>query len=139
MKITLHGAAGDVTGSAYLLETDQARILVDFGMFQGGAQLEAKNVLPSGLLAKPLNAVLVTHAHLDHVGRLPLLTRNGYTGPIHATRPTIELAGIVLRDSAHLQLHEAERDNLRRQRAGKEPLEPIYSAQDVENTMPLFR
>jgi metallo-beta-lactamase family protein len=138
MKITLHGAAGDVTGSAYLLETDQARILVDFGMFQGGAQLEAKNVLPSGLLAKPLNAVLVTHAHLDHVGRLPLLTRNGYTGPIHATRPTIELAGIVLRDSAHLQLHEAERDNLKRQRAGKEPLEPIYSAQDVENTMPLF-
>lgn len=139
MKITLHGAAGDVTGSAYLVETDRARVLVDFGMFQGGAQLEAKNVLPSGLLAKKLDAVLVTHGHLDHVGRLPLLAKNNWSGPIYATKPTIELAAIILKDSAHLQLNEIERDNRKRQRAGKDPVEPIYNEQDVEKTVPLFR
>jgi metallo-beta-lactamase family protein len=139
MKITLHGAAGDVTGSAYLIETDRARVLVDFGMFQGGAQMEARNVLPSGLLAKRLDAVLVTHAHLDHVGRLPLLTKNGYTGPIHATKPTIELAGIILRDSAHLQLNDVLRDNRKLERAGKPPLEPIYNEQDVAKALELFR
>jgi metallo-beta-lactamase family protein len=139
MKVTVHGAAGDVTGSAYLVETSDARILVDFGMFQGGPQMEAKNVLPSGLLAKPLDAVLVTHAHLDHVGRLPLLTKNGYAGPIHATAPTIELAGVVLRDSAHLQLHDLMRENRKRERAGKDPLEALYDEQDVERTMGLFR
>ena len=139
MKITLHGAAGDVTGSAYLVETDRARLLVDFGMFQGGQKIEAKNVLPSGLLAKRLDTVLVTHAHLDHTGRLPLLVKNGYAGPIRATKPTIDLAGLILRDSAHLQLNEAERNNRKRQRAGKPPEEPLYSAQDVDNALALFR
>ncbi|MEY4385357.1 MAG: hypothetical protein RLY20_640 [Verrucomicrobiota bacterium] len=139
MKITLHGAAGDVTGSAYLVETDRARVLIDFGMFQGGAQMEAKNVLPSGLLAKQLDAVLLTHAHLDHVGRLPLLTKNGWSGPVYATKPTIELASLVLKDSAHLQLQEMERDNRKRERAGKEPLEPLYNEQHVELLIKLFR
>ena len=139
MKITLHGAAGDVTGSAYLVETDRTRVLVDFGMFQGGAQLEAKNVLPSGLLAKKLDAVLVTHGHLDHVGRLPLLAKNNWSGPIYATKPTIELAAIILKDSAHLQLNEVERDNRKRERAGKEPAEPLYNDKDVEATVALFR
>jgi metallo-beta-lactamase family protein len=139
MKVTLHGAAGDVTGSAYLVETDRARILIDFGMFQGGAQMDAKNVLPSGLLAKRLDAVLVTHGHLDHVGRLPLLAKNGWSGPIYATKPTIELAAIILKDSAYLQLNEAERDNRKRQRAGKEPVEPLYLDKDVEETLPLFQ
>lgn len=139
MKITLHGAAGDVTGSAYLVETGRARVLIDFGMFQGGARMEEKNVLPAGLLAKRLDAVLVTHGHLDHVGRLPLLTKNAYDGPIHATKPTIELAGLILRDSAHLQANEAERDNRKRERAGKPRIEPIYSAQDVDNALGLFR
>ena len=139
MKITLHGAAGDVTGSAYLVETDHARLLVDFGMFQGGARIEAKNVLPSGLLSKRLDAVLVTHAHLDHTGRLPLLVKNGYDGPIHATKPTADLAGLILRDSAHLQASEVERDNRKRRRADKPLREPLYSAQDVENAVQQFR
>ena len=139
MKITLHGAAGDVTGSAYLVETERARVLIDFGMFQGGARREEKNVLPAGLLSKRLDAVLVTHGHLDHVGRLPLLPKNGYDGPIHATKPTIELAALILRDSAHLQLNEAERDNRKRERAGKPKTEPIYTAEDVDNAVALFR
>lgn len=139
MKVTLHGAAGDVTGSAYLVETDRARVLIDFGMFQGGVQMDAKNVLPSGLLAKRLDAVLVTHGHLDHVGRLPLLAKNGWSGPIYATKPTLELAAIILKDSAYLQLNEAARDNRKRQRAGKEPVEPLYLDKDVEETLPLFQ
>jgi metallo-beta-lactamase family protein len=139
MKITLHGAAGDVTGSAYLLETEKARLLVDFGMFQGGSQIEAKNVLPPGLSPGTLDAVLVTHAHLDHVGRLPLLIKGGYQGPIYATSATIELAGLILRDSAKIQMHEVERANRKRSRAGKPAVEPLYSADEVEQTLRLFQ
>ncbi|MCB0158555.1 MAG: MBL fold metallo-hydrolase, partial [Caldilineaceae bacterium] len=75
MNITLLGAAGDVTGSAYLVTTDRARVLIDFGMFQGSAALEAMNVLPPQIDAYTLDAVLVTHGHLDHTGRLPLLAK----------------------------------------------------------------
>ena len=139
MKITLHGAAGEVTGSAYLLETNRARVLVDFGMFQGGADHDGKNVLPSGLLSKPLDAVLVTHAHLDHVGRLPLLLKGRYPGEIHATNATRDLAGLILRDSAKVQSYDIERKNRKRERAGKPLLEPLYNAAEVEQTMERFR
>ena len=96
MKITPHGAAGDVTGSAYLVETDRARVLVDFGMFQGSQKLEAKNVLPEELDPRNLDAVVITHAHLDHTGRLPLLTRHGYRGDLYATDATIDMADLIL-------------------------------------------
>lgn len=139
MKITIHGAAGEVTGSAYLVETDRARVLVDFGMFQGGARTEAKNVLPSGLEPKTLNTVLLTHAHLDHCGRLPLLLKGGYTGSILATNATVDLAGLILRDSAKVQSYDAERANRKRERAGKELKEALYNADDVERTMKQFR
>jgi metallo-beta-lactamase family protein len=114
MKITLHGAAGEVTGSAYLVETDRARVLIDLGMFQGGSEQDAKNVLPSGLLATHLDAVLLTHAHLDHCGRLPLLVKAGYQGEIYATGAARELAGLILRDSAKVQSYEIERRNRKR-------------------------
>jgi metallo-beta-lactamase family protein len=139
MKITLHGAAGEVTGSAYLVETDQARVLVDFGMFQGSSRLEAKNVLPSGLDPDRLDAVVVTHAHLDHTGRLPLLGKISYAKPIFATQPTIELTGLILRDSAKVQALDIERVNRRRARAGEPPLEPLYALPDVEAILPQFK
>lgn len=139
MKITLHGAAGEVTGSANLIETDRARLLVDFGMFQGGSNTEAKNVLPSGLDPARLNAVLVTHAHLDHTGRLPLLAKANYAGPIYATEATVELAGLILKDSAKVQAYDVERTNRKRERAGKPMLEPLYTAAEVDAIMPLFR
>ncbi|HKI68619.1 MAG TPA: MBL fold metallo-hydrolase, partial [Verrucomicrobiae bacterium] len=93
MKITLHGAAGEVTGSAYLVETDRARVLVDFGMFHGSHSGE-KNCVPAGLSPEKLNAVLVTHAHLDHTGRLPLLIKADFRGPIYATDATRELTSL---------------------------------------------
>lgn len=139
MKVTLHGAAGDVTGSAYLVETERARILVDFGMFQGGSRLEAKNVLPSGLEPTRLNAVLVTHAHLDHTGRLPLLAKAGYNGPFYATKATIALAGLILRDSAKVQASDIARTNRKRERAGEPPLAPLYTAEEVGQALELFR
>ena len=139
MKITLHGAAGEVTGSAYLVETDSARMLVDFGMFQGGANNDAKNVLPAKLLDKPLDAVVLTHAHLDHVGRLPLLLKGGYQGDLYATEATRELAGLILRDSAKVQSYDVQRKNRRHARAGKPPLEPLYNAGEVEQTIQRFR
>ena len=139
MKITLHGAAGEVTGSSYLIETDRARVLVDFGMFQGGRNAEAKNVLPARLDPADLDAVLLTHAHLDHCGRLPLLLKGGYEGAVYSTQATVELAGLILRDSAKVQRYDVERANRHRERSGKPPLEPLYNADDVEETMKRFR
>lgn len=139
MKITLLGAADEVTGSAYLVETDRARVLVDFGLFQGGARAEARNTLPTVLRPGNLDAVLVTHAHLDHTGRLPLLARAGYRGPVYATGITRELAGLILRDSAKVQAHDLERLNRKRARAGRPPLEPLYGVADVEQVLGLFQ
>src|SRR5262252_7733066 len=103
MKITLLGAAGgEVTGSAYLLETESAKVLVDCGFFQGARKLENYNRLPGKGALDELDAVVLTHAHLDHTGRLPLLTRFGYSGPIYATPATIDLTDLILRDAAHL-------------------------------------
>ena len=91
MKITFHGASGgEVTGSCYHIETNRAKILLDCGMFQGGHRTEDLNRLPPG--AEKVDAVVLTHGHLDHTGRLPLLARAGYRGHIHATPATIEPA-----------------------------------------------
>ncbi len=99
MTITPFGAAGgEVTGSAYLVKTAQATLLVDCGMFQGGRQADRLNRAQVKCRLRDLDAVLLTHAHLDHTGRLPLLAQRGYTGPVYATPATIELTGLILRD-----------------------------------------
>ena len=126
MKISFLGAAGEVTGSAYLLETDQASVLIDFGSFQGENHQEERNILPPGLDVAQLDAVLVTHAHLDHCGRLPLLAKQGYTGPIFCSDATRELTNLILRDSAKVQAQDIDRLNRQRQRADEPPLVPLY-------------
>src|SRR5215472_16619753 len=117
MKITVHGAGGgEVTGSAYLVQTRDANVLVDFGLFQGARKIENHNRIPKKGAFEKLHAVVLTHAHLDHTGRLPLLTRAGYTGPIYATPATIDVAALIVKDSAHLQKSDVERENRPRQR-----------------------
>jgi metallo-beta-lactamase family protein len=139
MKITIIGAAGgEVTGSAYMVQTKTSRVLVDCGLFQGGKRSEALNRPPLQPNRK-LDAVLITHGHLDHTGRLPLLSKMGYTGPVFATPATIEMSALILRDSAHLQQADAERINRKRQRAGEPPIEPLYNAQQVEEIIQCFK
>ena len=133
-RVTLLGAAGDVTGSAYLVETGSARVLVDFGLFQGSRECEEQNVLPPQLNAPALDAVLLTHAHLDHTGRLPLLAKAGYLGPIYGTPATIELAALVLRDAAKVQMADLERKR-RHNPTGSEKLEPLYTLEEVEDVL----
>jgi metallo-beta-lactamase family protein len=140
MKVTVHGAGGgEVTGSAYLLQTREANVLVDFGLFQGARKVENYNRIPKKGVFEDLNAVVLTHAHLDHTGRLPLLTRAGYGGPIHATPATIDFADLILKDSARLQQSDVERENRRRERMGQPSLDPLYEQQDVERLRPLYK
>lgn len=124
-------AGGEVTGSAYVVETNGARVLVDAGLFQGGKSSEAKNRLAL-VESGAIDAVLLTHAHLDHTGRVPLLIKNGYHGPIYATGATIDLTDIVLKDSAKLQAQDAERMNRKRQRTGEPAFEPLYGVEHTE-------
>jgi metallo-beta-lactamase family protein len=139
MKIKVIGAAGgEVTGSAYIVETSQARVLVDCGLFQGGKQAEALNRPPADPEQK-LDAVLITHGHLDHTGRLPLLAKLGYDGPVFATPATIEMSALILRDSAHIQAGDAERKNRKLQRAGEDPVEPLYTPEHAETIIQCFK
>ena len=131
MRIRFLGAAGDVTGSAYHVITEEASILVDCGVFQGRKEESAKNRRTKQLENGKLDAVVLTHGHLDHVGRLPLLTRNGYKGPVYATRATLDLATMVLKDSCALQKQDLKRENQKRTRANLPPLEPLYAESDV--------
>ena len=139
MRISIHGAGNEVTGSAYLVETQQANVLIDCGQFQGGRRDAARNRLPRALAPRDLNAVVVSHGHLDHVGRLPLLTMRGYRGPIYATPATIDVARLILKDSAKIQESEAERENRKRMRAGMQPVAPLFTGDDVDQMMPLCR
>jgi metallo-beta-lactamase family protein len=139
MKITVVGAGGgEVTGSAYLVQTQKARVLVECGMYQGGRKSEALNRPPAGPRQK-LDAVLVTHGHLDHTGRLPMLVPLGYQGPVYATPATIDMTALILRDSARIQEGEAARKNKKRERAGDPLVEPLYSSTDAETIIQQFQ
>ncbi|NQW29292.1 MAG: MBL fold metallo-hydrolase [Ignavibacteria bacterium] len=141
ITITPFGAAGEVTGSSYLVETQNGNLLVDFGMFQGDKDDDARNIIPGKIHRTAISAVLLTHAHFDHSGRLPLLVREGYGGPIFSTPATREMAEVILSDSAHIQTSDFERKQRRFKKFGKKLNrieQPLYDADDVIDTMKLF-
>jgi metallo-beta-lactamase family protein len=137
MKIRFLGAAGDVTGSAYHVITKDASVLVDCGFFQGRKEESAKNRRKAQIEGGKLDAVVLTHGHLDHIGRLPLLTRNGYKGPIYGTRPTLDIARLILKDSCALQKQDLKRQNQKRALQKLPPLEPLFEEADVRKLKPL--
>ena len=135
LRITSYGAARTVTGSNHLLEMGGQRVMLDAGVFQGGAALEALNPLPFAFDPRSLDAVVLSHAHNDHTGRLPKLVKEGFDGPIHASRATRALAEFILLDGAKLQREEFERN----QRKGRPAIPPLYDEKDVARALSQFQ
>ena len=135
--LTFLGGAGTVTGSKYLVDTDDARILLDCGLFQGISTLRKRNWQPLPISPRDIDAVVITHAHLDHSGYLPILARHGWTGPVFATQSTARLAEIVLTDSAHLLREEAEHAN-QHGWSKHRPALPLYDEKDADRACQLF-
>jgi metallo-beta-lactamase family protein len=144
MRLTFWGAAGAVTGSMHLVETAGQRVLLDCGLNQGrrkDADQKNRNLPFAG---SSINAVILSHAHIDHSGNLPTLVRHGFSGPIFTTPATLDLCGWMLRDTAHIQEKDAEFVNKRLERrksagVGNGAVEPLYRMEDAERTLPLFR
>jgi metallo-beta-lactamase family protein len=137
MKLTFLGAAQTVTGSRYLLEAHGKRVLIDCGLFQGTRNLRLRNWAPLPFPADTLDAVILTHAHIDHCGYLPVLTRNGYRGPVYCTPGTADLCGVMLRDSARLQEEDAAFAN-RHGFSKHHPALPLYTLEDAEAALRLI-
>lgn len=131
------GAAGTVTGSKYLVETPSKRLLIDCGLFQGLKELRRLNWEPFPADAASIDAVILTHGHLDHVGYLPLLVKQGFSGPVYATQPTAEVARLILLDSARIQEEDAERAN-RFGYSRHNPAKPLYTVKEAEAVFPLL-
>ncbi len=141
MRISFHGAAGGVTGSCHLLETGSTRLLVDCGLFQGSRELREENGHAFGFDPTSIDALVLTHAHLDHCGRIPLLVKQGFRGRVICTPATRDLARLVLMDTARLQEEDAERAKRHRARGNRHhegSEEPLYDSNDVETALERF-
>ncbi len=138
IRLSFHGAAGTVTGSRHLLETSKRRVLFDCGLFQGERKLREMNWADPDFSVRTLDAVVLTHAHIDHTGYLPRLVKLGYRGPIYATPPTIDLAEILLLDSAGLQEEDAEYAN-KKGFSRHSPALPLYTTEDAERVLRQLR
>ena len=139
MNITFLGAAKTVTGSNFLVEAAGKKFLVDCGMYQGKASQEMENAEDFLYNPEEIDFMLLTHAHIDHSGRIPKLYNEGFRGPVYAHRATVDLCSIMLPDSGHIQETEIEWKNRKRIRAGLEPLPPLYTAEDAARCMEIFK
>lgn len=135
MKIKFCGASSGVTGSCHLLTTDKHKVLLDCGQFQGGKAQEAMNYEPFPFEPSEVECVILSHAHIDHCGRLPLLVKRGFTGKIYCTDATANLLDVMLKDSGYIHEKDAEWQNKRNARAGKPQIEPLYTVADSEETL----
>lgn len=138
MNITFLGATKTVTGSNFLVEGAGKKFLVDCGMYQGAAQDEMENSAPFAFNVNEIDFMLLTHAHIDHSGRIPKLYNEGFRKRIYATKATCDLCGIMLPDSGHIQEMEIEWRNRKRKREGKKPLPPLYTAEDALKCLEVF-
>lgn len=140
MRLSLHGAARGVTGSCFLVECAGSRVLIDCGLYQGGRQIEEENAEPFGFEPADIDVLLLTHAHLDHCGRIPLLVKRGFSGEIITTAASRELARLVMLDAADLQEEEAEWLNRKARRHSERahPVQPLYDVLDALRCMDNF-
>ena len=138
MKITFLGATKTVTGSNYLIEAAGKKFLVDCGMFQGKAELEEENYNDFEFDPKEIDFMLLTHAHIDHSGRIPKLYKEGYRNKIYAHKATCDLCALMLPDSGHIQEQESEWKNRKRMRKGEEARQPLYTAEDALRCLEIF-
>lgn len=137
--LQFHGAAGEVTGSCYLLRVNGSKLLLDCGLIQGRPRDEVRNSEPFPFEPSSIDAVILSHAHLDHSGRLPLLVRRGFRGPIYAHEATRDLCRIMLQDAAYISEKEAEWENTKRRRKGLALREPLYTSDDALKALQQFR
>jgi metallo-beta-lactamase family protein len=138
MKLTFHGAAQTVTGSMHLVEINGSRLLLDCGLYQGkrSESFERNRTFPFDVTK--IDAVVLSHAHIDHSGNLPNLIKQGYSGPIYCTSATKELTDVMLRDSGHIQERQAENLNYHKVKRGEPPVEPLYTEKDAEQVKSLL-
>jgi metallo-beta-lactamase family protein len=136
-KLTFIGGTGQVTGSCYLLETSSGRILLECGLYQGGREADKQNEEDFPFIASDIDAVVLSHAHLDHSGRLPRLVQQGFRGKVFVTEGSFHLLDLLLKDAASLQQRDVEWENKRRQRKGKKPKEVLYTQDDVNQLLDL--
>jgi metallo-beta-lactamase family protein len=139
IRVVCLGGVGSVTGSNYLVECPQGKkVLVDCGLFQGGSQMESRNRMDWGFDPQQMNTLFLTHAHIDHSGRIPKLVKDGFRGKIITSPPTVELCRIMLLDSAHIQELDAEWQTRKNKRQSKEPVFPLYTIEDAEASLQLL-
>jgi metallo-beta-lactamase family protein len=139
MKISFLGATKIVTGSNFLIETKNSKFLIDCGMFQGSKSIDRMNYQPFSFNPNEIDFIILSHAHIDHSGRIPKLIKEGFKGSIYSTKATADLCSIMLPDSGHIQEIENEWDNRKRRRSGEKLREPLYTMKEAEESLRYFK